>query len=95
MSLAAAKLARQEKRIEQAALSAPLPSDRDRQAPRAKRKKTFWVPLNLTADTTAATQASEVSMPATDVRFNTLRAPATRDRSLRIWLVTVLLKASV
>ncbi|KAK0261280.1 hypothetical protein LTR35_017881 [Friedmanniomyces endolithicus] len=61
MSLAAAKLARQEKRIEQAALSAPLPSDRDRQAPRAKRKKTFWVPLNLTADTTAATQASEVA----------------------------------
>ncbi|KAK1042727.1 hypothetical protein LTR12_017561 [Friedmanniomyces endolithicus] len=82
MSLAAAKLARQNKRIEQAALSAPLPSDRDRQAPRAKGKKTVWVPLDLTADTTAATQASEVSMPATEVRFNTFRAPATRDSSL-------------
>ncbi|KAK5679399.1 hypothetical protein LTS10_008214 [Elasticomyces elasticus] len=83
-TLAAAKLARQNKRIEQAeaALTAPPPTDRDRQTPRAKGKKTIWMPLDLTADATAATQASEVSMPATEIRINTFRAPATRESSL-------------
>ncbi|TKA66531.1 hypothetical protein B0A55_10254 [Friedmanniomyces simplex] len=84
MSLAAAKLARQTKRIEQAeaALTAPPPLERDRPVPRAKGKKTVWTPFDSTADTTAATQASEVSMPATETRINTFRAAATRDSSL-------------
>ncbi|KAK0347856.1 hypothetical protein LTS02_016231 [Friedmanniomyces endolithicus] len=84
VSLAEAKLARQNKRIEQAdaALIPPPPPERDRPAPRAKGKKTVWKPFDITADTTAATQVGEVSMPATEVRISTFRAPVTRDNSL-------------
>ncbi|KAK0907720.1 hypothetical protein LTR91_004045 [Friedmanniomyces endolithicus] len=84
LSLAEAKLARQNKRIAQAdaALLPPPPLERDRPAPRAKGKKTVWKPFDFTADKRAATPAGAVSMPATEVRINTFRAPATRDNSL-------------
>ncbi|EMC98133.1 hypothetical protein BAUCODRAFT_414052 [Baudoinia panamericana UAMH 10762] len=81
MSLAAAKLARQNRRIEQAeatlGVSAGHQSERARQPSRTKAK---WAPLDLTAS--AGNAAAGSRHPDTEVRVNTYRMPTTRDSSL-------------
>ena len=81
MSLAEAKLARQNKRIQQAeaALAAPLPLDRDRQTSRGKGKQ--WKLFDLTASVTPSAEESGVALPRPEVRINTFRA-STRDSSM-------------
>lgn len=82
MSLAEAKLARQNQRIEQAeaAMNAPIPPDKERLVSRIKGKAA-WKPFDFAADTISSGQGGESIAPV-ETRINTFRAPPTRDNSL-------------
>ena len=77
LSIAAAKLERQNKRIEatNAALLAQAPSEKHKQQPRTKGKA--WKPFDFATDTNDATQAHQlIDAPAVETRVNVFRVPS-------------------
>lgn len=76
LSLAAAKLERQNKRIEatNAALTAQPPSEKHRQSTRTKGKA--WKPFDFATDVNDTTQTQQIDAPAVESRVNVFRVPS-------------------
>jgi hypothetical protein len=78
LSIAAAKLERQNKRIEatNAALLAQVPSEKQKQQPRPKGKA--WKPFDFATEANDAgpTQQQQIDAPAVETRVNVFRVPS-------------------
>jgi len=77
LSIAAAKLERQNKRIAatNAALLAQAPSEKHKQQPRTKGKA--WKPFDFATETNDATQTQQhIDAPAVETRINVFRVPS-------------------
>ncbi|KAK5133438.1 hypothetical protein LTR08_007680 [Meristemomyces frigidus] len=80
MSLAEAKLARQNKRIQQAEAALTAAGNAERQVSRGKGK--IWKPFDFNADAAPANTSIDGRAPMAEIRINTFRAPTTRDSSM-------------
>jgi hypothetical protein len=76
LSLATAKLERQNKRIEatNAALIAQAPSEKHKQQPRTKSKA--WKPFDFATEAADVTQPQHIDAPAVESRVNVFRVPS-------------------
>ena len=76
LSLAAAKLERQKKRIEEAnaALSTQFPSEKQKQAARNKGKA--WKPFDFATELNSTSQTQMANAPVVETRVNVFRAPS-------------------
>jgi len=78
LSLAAAKLERQKKRIEEAnaALDTQFPSEKQKQAARNNNKGKAWKPFDFAAELSATSQTQMANAPVVETRVNVFRAPS-------------------
>jgi hypothetical protein len=77
VSLAAAKLERQKKRIEEAnaALDTQFPSEKQKQAARNNKGKA-WKPFDFATELNATSQTQMANAPVVETRVNVFRAPS-------------------